>query len=176
MGKVVAEALGGELDVVLVHKLGAPGNPELAVGAVSENGEVFTNENARALDISRDYIEREAQKQLQVLQARREQYTPDRGPVSPTGRTAIVVDDGVATGSTMVAALRTVREADPDRLIVAIAVAPADTVTALREEADEVVCLKVPQSFVAVGQAFREFDPVTDEEAIAVLQSARGTA
>ena len=174
MGKIIAEALGGELDVVLVHKLGAPGNPELAVGAVSEKGAVFTNANARALGVSREYIDREAEKQLQVLKERRERYTPDRGPIRPEGRTVIVVDDGVATGSTMVAALRTLREADPDRLIVAIAVAPADTVKDLREEADTVICLEVPHPFVAVGQAFVEFDPVTDDEAIAVLQSTWG--
>lgn len=176
MGKVVAEALDGELEVVLVHKLGAPGDPELAIGAVNERGEVLLNENARAVGVPQDYVNQETEKQLRTLKERRERYTPDREPISPKGRTVIVIDDGVATGSTMDAALQTVREAEPDTLVVAIAVAPAETVEDLRERADEVICLEVPKPFVAVGQAFREFESVTDEEAIAALQSMRGEA
>ena len=171
MGKIVADALGGELEVVLVHKLGAPGNPELAIGAVSEQGEVFTHDTARAVGASRDYIQREAEKQLKTLKERREKYTPDRGLISAEGRTVIVVDDGVATGSTMEAALRTVQEAGPSRLIVAIGVAPPDTVKTLQDEVDEVVCLETPRQFVAVGQAFAEFGQVTDRDVIAALRS-----
>jgi predicted phosphoribosyltransferase len=174
MGKVIAEALGGELDAVLVHKLGAPGNPELAVGAVSEQGDVLVRETARALGVDQDYIDREAKTQLKQLRARRRMYTPDRGPISPAGRTVIVVDDGVATGSTMEAALRAVRKASPATLIVATAVAPADTVATLREWADEVVCLETPARFVAVGQVFVEFEPVADEEVTAALRSGPG--
>lgn len=176
MGKIIAEALEGELDVVLVHKLGAPGNPELAIGSVSETGEVFTNENAEAVSVSQDYIDQEAEKQLRVLKERREKYTPDRGAISPEGRTVIVVDDGVATGATMDAALQTVREAGPDTLVVAIAVAPQETLEDLRDKADEVVCLEVPEQFLAVGQAFVGVESVTDEEAIAARQSVRGEA
>ena len=174
MGRIVAEALEGELDVVLVHKLGAPGNPELAIGAVSEHGDVFVHETAGELGVSRDYIQGEAEEQLRTLRARRERYTPHRDPISPEGRTVIVVDDGVATGSTMEAALKTLREAGAETLVVAVAVAPADTVKTLRAEADEVVCLEVPEPFVAVGQAFAEFGTVTDEDAIAALESTSG--
>ena len=176
MGKIVADALDGELDVVLVHKLGAPGNPELAIGAVSERGEVFLHDNARRVGVSQGYVDREAETQLQTLRERRERYTPERGAIRPEGRTVIVVDDGVATGSTMKAALQTVRQAGPDRLIVAIAVAPEDTVKSLRAQADEVICLQVPRVFVAVGQAFMEFGPVTDDEAIEMLRSVRDEA
>lgn len=171
MGKIVAEALGGKLDIVLVHKLGAPRNPELAIGGVTEHGEIFIHEMARAVGASEKYIRREAERQLRTLKERREKYTPNRGPISPKGRTVIVVDDGVATGATMVAALRTIREADPSRLIVAVGIAPLDTVTSLQEAADEVVCLETPRQFAAVGQAFAEFGPVTDETVIATLRS-----
>lgn len=174
MGRIVAEALEGELDVVLVHKLGAPGNPELAIGAVSEHGDVFVHETAEELGVDRDDLQREAEQQLRSLRARRERYTPDRDPLSPDGRPVIVVDDGVATGSTMQAALKTLREAGAETLVVAVAVAPADTVETLRAQADEVVCLEVPEPFGAVSQAFVEFGEVTDEDAIAALESTSG--
>ena len=173
MGRIIADTLYGDLDVVLVHKLGAPGNPELAIGAVSEDGHVFVGENARRIGVSQSYIEREAERQRRVLTERREAYTPDRERFDPEGRTVIVVDDGVATGATMIAALDAVRRADPKRLIVAVGVAPQSTLNQLREGADEVVCLEVPDLFVAVGQAFREFGPVTDEDVIRILRSAR---
>lgn len=173
MGKIIADALDGELDVVLVHKLGAPGEPELAIGAVGESGHVFTGENAERLGVSQDYIDREAENQLQVLKQRRETYTPEREPVDPAGRTVIVVDDGVATGATMIAALRTIREAKPERLVAAVAVAPTASLQKLRKHADEVICLEVPEVFMAVGQAFMEFESVSDEDAIRILQSRR---
>lgn len=172
MGRIIADALYGDLDVVLVHKLGAPGNPELAIGAVSEDGHVFVGENARRIGVSQDYIEREADRRRQVLLERRKTYTPQRERFAPEGRTVIVVDDGVATGATMGAALDAVRRAAPERLVVAVAVAPQSTLTRLRDMADEVVCLEVPEMFVAVGQAFREFGPVSDEDVIRILRTA----
>lgn len=171
MGKIIAEALEGELDVVLVHKLGAPGHPEYAIGAVSETGDVFLRAQAKEPALPEAYIDREADEQGRVLKARRATYTPDRGPIDPEGRTAIVVDDGVATGATMGAALETVRRARPERLVVAVAVAPAETLERLRSLADEVVCLEVPAFFMAVGQAFMEFEPVTDEDVVRLLRS-----
>jgi predicted phosphoribosyltransferase len=95
MGRIIADALYGDLDVVLVHKLGAPGNPELAIGAVNEDGHVFIGENARRIGVRPSYVEREAERQRQMLTNRRETYTPDRERIDPTGRTVIVVDDGV---------------------------------------------------------------------------------
>ena len=171
MGKIIAEALEGELDVVLVHKLGAPGNPEYAIGAVSETEDLFLRAQAKEPALPESYIERAADEQMRVLKARRETYTPDRGPIDPEGRTAIVVDDGVATGATMGAALETVRRARPERLVVAVAVAPAETLERLRTLADEVVFLEVPAFFTAVGQAFMEFEPVTDEDVTRIMRS-----
>lgn len=171
MGKIIAEALEGELDVVLVHKLGAPGNPEYAIGAVSETEDLFLRAQAKEPALPEAYIERAADEQMRVLKARRETYTPDRGLIDPEGRTAIVVDDGVATGATMGAALETVRRARPERLVVAVAVAPAETLERLRTLADEVVCLEVPAFFTAVGQAFMEFEPVTDEDVTRIMRS-----
>jgi putative phosphoribosyl transferase len=170
MGAIIAESLGGELDVVLVHKLGAPGNPELAIGAVDETGRLYLNEEADALQVDESYLERERQAQLQRLRRRRALYTEAHPPIDPAGRIAIVVDDGLATGASMVAALRAVRAQRPAKLVAATAVAPAQTVEVINGLADEVVCLEVPVLFYAVGQFFARFPQVTDEKVIAVLK------
>ena len=174
MAAHIARALEGELDVVLVHKLGAPGNPEFAVGAVSEDGTVHVADHARRLGIDEHYLQREAEEQLQTLRARREQYTPVRRAMDPAGRTVIVVDDGIATGSTMLAALRAVRARHPGRLIAAVGVAPPETCDRLRAEADEVVCPLTPDTFQAVGQYFRRFEQVTDDEVVSTLAGWSG--
>jgi predicted phosphoribosyltransferase len=174
MAKIIADALDGELDVVLVHKLGAPGNPELAVGSVDEAGRVYLSEHVRELGIDDDYLEKEKQAQLKTLHKRRAQYTPVRPPLDPTSRIVIVVDNGIATGASMIAALRAVRAKQPAKLIAAVAVAPPETVERIRAEADEVVCLYAPDYFYAVGQFFENFSQVSDEQAIAILQQSRG--
>lgn len=173
MGRVLADRLNGELDVVLVHKIGAPDNPEFAIGAVSEDGAIRLSQHARALGFSPAEIEREGGRQLAVLRERRRRYTPHRAPVDPRDRVVVVVDDGVATGATMEAALRIVREAAPKRLIAAMAVAPPETVARLRQIADEVVCLESPRRFWAVGQFFDDFRQVSDAEVIESLTSSR---
>lgn len=172
MAKIIAETLGGDLDVVLVHKLGAPGNPEFAIGSIDESGRLYLSDYVRELEISETYIEQEKQAQLTTLHKRRAQYTPVRPPLDPAGRIAIVVDNGIATGASMIAALRAVRAKHPAKLIAAVAVAPSETVARMQAEADEVVCLYAPDSFYAVGHFFEDFSQVTDEQAIAILRES----
>jgi predicted phosphoribosyltransferase len=172
MGEVIAEALDGELDVVLVHKLGYPGNPEYAIGAVSETGEVLLRPEAHWLDVDRRWIASEVERQRRELARRRTLFTPGRAAVEAAGRTVIVVDDGVATGATLLAALRLVRQDEPRRLVVAVGVAPPAAVLRLAEAADEVVCLEQPQHLMAVGEHFADFRQVGDAEVVAILQRA----
>ena len=172
MGEVIAEALDGELDIVLAHKLGYPGNPEYAIGAVSETGEVMLRPESRQLDVDRRWVEGEAEREWRELARRRALFTPGRAAVEVAGRTVIVVDDGVATGATLLAALRLVRQGKPRRLIAAVGVAPPGAVARLAEVADEVVCLQQPQHLMAVGEHFADFSQVGDPEVVATLQRA----
>ncbi|OGQ50594.1 MAG: phosphoribosyl transferase [Deltaproteobacteria bacterium RIFCSPLOWO2_02_56_12] len=169
MARIIADSLGGEMDVVLVHKLGAPGEPELAIGAVDETGQVYLAEYAQDLEISDDYINAEKQTQLETLRKRRALYTPLRPPIDPCRRIVIVVDNGVATGSTMISALRAVRARKPARLIAAAAVASRETLRKIASEADETICLEVPARFYAVGQFFEDFSQVSDEQVVAIM-------
>jgi predicted phosphoribosyltransferase len=169
MAAQIARALQGELDVVLVHKLGAPGNPEFAVGAVSEDGTVYIADHAQRLGIDDKYLQRETDQQLDMLRRRREQYTPVRLAIDPQDRIVIVVDDGIATGATMLAALKAVRAQQPRRLIAAVGVAPPETLERMRAMADQVVCPLKPQRFRAVGEFFRTFGQVEDEEVVSIL-------
>ena len=172
MGRIIAEALLGELDVVLVRKVGAPGNPELAVGAVDETGQLYINDGAAMLHVSQDYLEEERRTQAETLRRRRQLYTVARPPIDPAGRVVIVVDDGVATGASMAAALRAVRAKNPTKLVAATAVAPPPVVRMLKAVADDVVILQIPHSFHAVGQFFEEFPQVSDEAVIAMLATS----
>lgn len=173
MGSILAEALGGELDVVLVHKIGAPGNPEYAVGAVSETGDVSVRPEAELEGVPRSWIDAEAARVLESLRERRRRYTPDRPPVDAAGRVVVVVDDGIATGATFEAALTLLRRQGPERLVAAVAVAPRRSLERLRPLADEVVCLDTPEPFFAVGQFFDDFRQVGDEEVLAILRASR---
>jgi len=168
MAKIIADALGGELDVVLVHKLTHPEQPELAIGAIDESGNAFISE--WAAELNPQYLEAEKARQLDVLRRRRAAYTPLRAPIDPHGRIVIVVDDGIATGSTMIAALRAIHARQPKTLVGAVTVASPDAAQAMLHECDAMVCLKVPSDFFAVGQFFNNFDQVTDEEVIAILK------
>jgi len=172
IGRVVADALGGELDVVLVRKLPAPGNPEFAIGAVAETGWWHVAEYAASAGATPDYIERAVAVERETMQRRRAQYTPVRAPLDPKERIAIVVDDGLATGETMLAALHAVRALEPRRLICAVPVAAADALEKIRPHADEVICLKIPGFFYAVGQFYRNFRQVGDDEVVALLRDA----
>jgi putative phosphoribosyl transferase len=169
MAKYIADALGGELDVVLVHKLTHPEQPELAIGAIDEQGTAFVNAWAEP-DLDPAYLEREKKRQLAVLAKRRATYTPARRPIDAKGRIVIIVDDGIATGSTMTAALRSLRGRQPKKLIGAVAVASPEAARAMLHECDSMVCLNVPADFYSVGQFFDDFDQVTDADVIAILK------
>jgi putative phosphoribosyl transferase len=175
MCRIIADGLGGDLDVVLVRKLRAPHNPELAIGSIDEHGHVYIDPDIRDF-WTEEYFEREKQTQLQTLRERRKRYGRAGRTVDVTGRVAIVVDDGIATGSTMIAALRAVRARHPSRLVAATAVAPGETLRAIAREADDVVCVEVPPVLYAIGMHFEDFTQVSDEEVIAALESSRNAA
>lgn len=169
MGRVLAQRLGGELDVVLVRKLGSPGSSEFAIGAVDESGWRYVAPYASRYGADEEYLERECTRQMEVMRQRRKLYTPGRAPVDIEGRVAIVVDDGLATGATMLAALHAVRERKPAKLVCAVPVASGEALELVRPQADEVVCLDVPAGFGAVGQFYASFPQVEDEEVVRLL-------
>lgn len=172
MGAVIARRLEGELDLVLVRKLHAPGAPEFAVGAVDESGWVYLAPHAASVGASAGYIAGQKRSQLEELRRRRDLYTPGRQPIDAAGRVVIVVDDGLATGATMVAALHAVRQRNPARLVCAVPVASPESVRLVSGYADEVVCLDTPRHFAAVGQFYRWFPQLEDEEVISLLRES----
>jgi putative phosphoribosyl transferase len=172
----VAKALRAPLDLIFVRKIGAPGQAEFGLGAVVDGAHPQIVLNEDALDHVRvppGYIEEETQRQLQEIERRREHYLAGRRPVDVAGRVAIVVDDGIATGGTVRAALKGLSRARPSRLILAVPVAPADTIERLRAEADEVVCLMTPEPFYAVGEHYDDFRQTSDREVTTLLDEAR---
>jgi len=172
MAKIIADELGGSYDVVLVRKLRAPINPELAIGSVDESGWTYIADHAASTGADSAYIEAEKQHQLAVIRQRRAQYTPIRAPEDPAGRVVIVVDDGLATGATMISALHGLRNRKPARLICAVPVAPPDTLDKVAGLADEIVCLAAPENFMAVGQFYAHFPQVDDNEVMQILQAS----
>jgi putative phosphoribosyl transferase len=172
MASVIARQLEGETDVALVHKLRAPLQPELAIGAVDEAGHLTLEPFAAEAGANERYIQVERELQLGVLRARRLSYTPERGAIDPRGRAVIVVDDGVATGATMSAALHTLREKQPARLIAAAGVVASDAFERLLRIADEVVALEIPRELEAVSMWFRHFPQVDDADVVALLRAA----
>jgi len=167
----VARELGAELDVVLVRKLGAPMNPELAIGAIAEDGQVFLDDSlVSRLRVPGSYVQREKERELAQINRRRERYRPVRPKVPLTGRIVIITDDGLATGATMRAALRATRAERPSRLIAAVPVGAEQSIRAVALEADEVVCLRMPPFFGAVGEFYLQFGQTDDEEVLAILR------
>ena len=169
IGRIVANELGGELDVVLVRKLAAPHSPELAIGAIDEGARVQVGDLAGHVGANRDYIEREARRQLQLIHQRRALYSPHRPRIDPAGRVVIIVDDGLATGATMRSAILAVRSHKAQRIICAVPVAAPGSLAAVAEIADEVVCLQNPADFYAVGQFYEDFAAVGDDAVVALL-------
>lgn len=169
----VARALGAPLDVFVVRKLGWPMQPELAMGAIASGGVIVLNEEViEMVGAGRELIESVADEERRELARREREYRGDRPPPSIRGRTVILVDDGLATGSTMRAAARAVREQDPARLVIAVPVGAPETCESLRAEADEVVCVLQPPFFQAVGLWYDRFEQTTDAEVRRLLEDA----
>ena len=169
----VARALDAELDLMLVRKLGTPGQPELAMGAIASGGvEVLNPRVVAALGIPDALIRETARREYRELKRREHAYRGDRPPPAIEGRTVILVDDGLATGSTMRAAVQALKTQNPARIVVAVPVAPPDTLAALAEEVDEAVALLTPDHFAAVGQWYHDFSQTSDQEVIDLLQKA----
>ncbi len=170
LGRAVADALDVPLDVVVAKKIGAPGNPELAIGAVASDGSALRNERSfQTSGADEEYFERKRTEQAASAREKANQYREDSKEPELAGKTVIVVDDGVATGSTARACLKQVNEADADDVILAVPVGPPDTIDELKQLADEVVCLQIPKQFRAVGAHYERFDQVTDEKAMGYM-------
>jgi putative phosphoribosyl transferase len=169
---VIAEHLDLPLDIVVPRKLGAPGNPELGLGAVAEGVRVLDDRLIRSLGVSVDYLEEEIEKQTAEIRRRTEAYREGRPPVAVEGGTALIVDDGVATGGTAIAAIRWARRVGAREVVFAAPVAPREAVRRLEEEADRVVVLSTPSHFFAVGQWYVDFPQVSDDRVVALLRAA----
>jgi putative phosphoribosyl transferase len=175
----VAKALAAPLDIVLVRKIGVPGNPELAAGAVVDGAspEIVVNPDIVAqLRIPDAYIQREGRRQLEEIERRRKLYLGGRTRAVIAGKTAIVVDDGIATGATTRVALQAIRRQKPARLVLAVPVAPPQAVADLGREVDELICLSTPEDFGAIGYFYSDFRQVDDDEVIDILRRAPPTA
>lgn len=179
IGLEIARALKAPMDLVLVRKIGAPGQPELALGAVVDGArpELVINEDVRQmLQVSGDYIEQAKQKQLQEIERRRKLWLGAGRRIPVKGRTALVVDDGIATGATVRAALHAIRRAEASRLVLAVPVAPSDTIESLRGDADEIVCLATPETFWAISMFYGRFPQVDDGEVTELMKQADSVA
>lgn len=175
VARELARALGGELDIILARKLRAPVHPELALGSVAEDGKVFLNELVvRGLGVSSTYIEEEKSRQLAELRRRSEMIRQVRPRVPLESRVVVVTDDGVATGATTRAAVWAVRLGRPKRLMAAIPVGSRDTLADLAADVDDMLCLRAPPLFGAVGQYYQQFYPVEDEEVLEILREEQG--
>jgi len=173
VAKQVADALAAPLDIIVVRKLGAPDQPELGIGAVVDGDRphaIFNQDIIQHLGVSDEFIRAEIARQLKEVKRRETEYRGGRAKIALAGRTVVVVDDGIATGSSVRAALRGVRRQEPKRLILAVPMAPAESLDALRSDADEIVCLETPEDFFAVGQFYRDFRQVSDGEVKAILR------
>ncbi len=174
----VAAALDAPLDLLLVRKIGVPWQPELAMGAVIDGEEPITvrNEDIIGLaNVTEGDFDAAAQRELEEIERRRKKYIGERPRPEIKDHVAIIIDDGIATGATVRAAIRGLKRKDPKKVVLAVPVAPPSTVESLREEVDELVCLEAPEMFHAISLYYREFSQVSDEEVTRILDSARAT-
>jgi putative phosphoribosyl transferase len=172
-GAVLARELGAELDVVLSRKLRAPFQPELAVGAVAEDGQVYLESRAReALELTDEYLSEEQRYQLGEIERRKRLFRAVRSRAPVMDRSVIVTDDGIATGSTMIAALQTVKAQNPHELIVAVPVAPFGQLADIRRRCDDVVCVLTPVDFWAIGEFYEDFPQIEDAEVVSLLSES----
>ena len=173
IGAVLARELGAELDVVLSRKLRAPFQPELAIGAVAEDGQVYLEPGVRgALELTDGYLSEEQRYQLVEIERRKKLFRKVRPPVTVKGRSAIATDDGIATGSTMIAALQTVKAQAPHELVVAVPVAPFGRLADIRRRCDDVVCVLTPVDFWAIGEFYEDFPQIEDAEVVSLLSES----
>lgn len=173
----VSEVLNVPLDLVIPRKIGAPQNEELAIGAVAGKGELILDKDLAArLNVTKEYLDRQVDMQLAEIGRRRRLYMGDRPATDISGRVAIIIDDGLATGSTALAAIRETRSRNPSKLILAIPVAPRETINRLAAEVDELICLSVPDNFGAVGQFYEEFEQTSDEEVVYIMGRLKRSA
>jgi putative phosphoribosyl transferase len=168
----IARLKGWPLDIVIPRKVGAPLNPELGLGAIAPGVRVLDERMLRALGVSEAYLEEEISRQEEEIERRARAYRGGRPPIDLTGKTAVVVDDGLATGGTAVAAVRWAKREDANRVVLAVPVAPGEAIAKLSKEADEVVCLATPEPFYAVGQWYASFPQTSDEEVVELLESS----
>ncbi len=172
VGREIARSFSVPLEIILTRKLGAPHNPELAIGAVAEDGTTLIDRDlVQYLRVPQSYLDLEIEQQTQEMQRRAKIYRGDRKRLELANKIAIVVDDGVATGSTLIAALRSLWAAQAKEVIAAVPVGPNETIRRLRFEADRVVCLEMPIDFMAVGQYYEEFKQVSDEEVLEAMNN-----
>lgn len=175
VGYEIARALGASLDVLVVRKLGLPQQPELAMGAIATGGvRVLHDEVAGLPGVGPEVIERVTERERGELERCERAFRGDRAPLDVSRRVVILVDDGIATGSTMRAAVRSLRARDVARLVVAVPTAPPETVEALEREVDEVVCLMTPEAFLAIGRWYDDFSQLSDDDVREILDRARG--
>lgn len=173
----VAQGLHLPLEIVCPRKIGAPFNPELAIGAITETGEgIFDQSLISRLNVSEDYIQRTVEVEKKQAQRRLSVYRQNRPPRNLKEKIVILVDDGLATGSTMKAAIKTVQAEGAEKIIVAVPVSPPDTLEEIRSEVDEVVCIKAPPFFSAVGEFYENFNSTEDDEVIDLLNRSEKTA
>lgn len=165
VGKTVADSLNLPHDIIITRKLGAPGNPELAIGAVAEGNITELNQDLiQQLQISQEFVTQEIKNGKKEIIKRKKEFRSAKNLKNLKGKTVIIIDDGIATGETVIAAIKAVKLENPDKIILAVPVAPQDTLDKIRPLVDKIICLEVPENFQAVGQFYENWEEVTDEK------------